>query len=255
LFDLQVGDVVTVGDDVLQGTNDSDRINGLGGNDRISIEGNFGVLLGGSGDDALTGNQGNDSLLGELGNDILVGSLGNDILNGGANTNELRGGEGQDLFVLNRNGFATIEDFQGGLDTIDLAGSLTFSDLNIAQQGSDTAIRFGETELAILPGIEANSLNASDFTGTMGSVRLKWLPTMQKFLKCWRCNTPASVNSWKLRSLKVKKNGTFRQDLSAQDLRQILIVTANGVLASSRTDFLRSDLPAVIESILALLKA
>jgi TetR/AcrR family transcriptional regulator, transcriptional repressor for nem operon len=54
---------------------------------------------------------------------------------------------------------------------------------------------------------------------------------------------------------KGQKNSIFRQDLSAKELRQILIVAANGVLASSRTAFLRSDLPAVTESILALLKA
>jgi TetR/AcrR family transcriptional regulator, transcriptional repressor for nem operon len=47
----------------------------------------------------------------------------------------------------------------------------------------------------------------------------------------------------------------FRQDLSAQKLRQMLLVTANGILASSRAAFLKSDLPQVSESILAILKA
>jgi phospholipase/lecithinase/hemolysin len=154
----------TVGDDTIQGANDFDRINGLGGNDRISSEGNASAILGGSGNDTLTGDRGNDSLLGEVGNDILVGGQDNDILNGGANNNYLRGGSDRDTFVLNRNGFATIQDFQDGRDKIDLAGSLTFTDLNIAQQENSTAIQFGETELARLLGVEANSLSANDFT-------------------------------------------------------------------------------------------
>ncbi|MEO0013854.1 MAG: hypothetical protein RLZZ535_2243, partial [Cyanobacteriota bacterium] len=40
----------------------------------------------------------------------------------------------------------------------------TFSDLDMVQQGSDTAIYFGETELARLPEFEANSLSINDFT-------------------------------------------------------------------------------------------
>ena len=94
----------------------------------------------------------------------MVGGKGNDLLNGGANHNNLQGDDGQDIFVLNFNGVSTIKDFQEGQDRIDLAGSITFSDLDIVQQGSDTAIRFDETELAMLPGIEANSLSVDDFT-------------------------------------------------------------------------------------------
>jgi TetR/AcrR family transcriptional regulator, transcriptional repressor for nem operon len=52
-----------------------------------------------------------------------------------------------------------------------------------------------------------------------------------------------------------QKTGVFRQDLSAQQLRQLLLVTANGTLASSRAEFLKPDLPAVAESVLAVLKA
>jgi TetR/AcrR family transcriptional regulator, transcriptional repressor for nem operon len=52
-----------------------------------------------------------------------------------------------------------------------------------------------------------------------------------------------------------QKEGVFRQDLSAQQLRQILLIAANGTLASGRATFLKPDLPNAIESILALLKA
>jgi phospholipase/lecithinase/hemolysin len=150
--------------DSIFGTNSSDKLIGLAGNDEIEGQDGQDILLGSSGDDNLNGNIENDSLLGGSGNDILVGGSGDDILNGGANHNNLEGDDGQDIFVLNFNGVTTIKDFQEGQDKIDLAGSITFSDLDIVQQGSDTAIRFDETELAILPGIEANSLSVDDFT-------------------------------------------------------------------------------------------
>lgn len=53
---------------------------------------------------------------------------------------------------------------------------------------------------------------------------------------------------------KGQKEGVFRQDLSAQRLQQMLLVTANGTLASSRAAFLKPDLPNVTESVLAMLK-
>ena len=51
-----------------------------------------------------------------------------------------------------------------------------------------------------------------------------------------------------------QKTGVFRQDLSVQQLRQLLLVAANGTLASSRAAFFKSTLPDVAESILAVLK-
>jgi TetR/AcrR family transcriptional regulator, transcriptional repressor for nem operon len=55
--------------------------------------------------------------------------------------------------------------------------------------------------------------------------------------------------------VKGQKSGVFRQDLSAEALRQLLLVTANGTLASSRADFLKPDLPAVTRSMLAVVQA
>lgn len=52
-----------------------------------------------------------------------------------------------------------------------------------------------------------------------------------------------------------QKAGIFRQDLSAQQLQQMLLVTANGTLASSRAAFLKPHLPNITESVLAVLKA
>ena len=156
----------TVESDEILGISSADNILGLAGNDKIRGQGGQDILLGGEGDDSLNGNKGDDYLLGGRGNDVLVGGTENDILNGGANNNLLRGDAGQDIFVLNFNGTATIEDFQAGQDQINLAGDLIFYDLDIVQQGSDTAISFAETEIARLTDFEATSLTVDDFTET-----------------------------------------------------------------------------------------
>jgi TetR/AcrR family transcriptional regulator, transcriptional repressor for nem operon len=54
---------------------------------------------------------------------------------------------------------------------------------------------------------------------------------------------------------KGQKQGVFRQDLSVQHLRQIIIIAANGILAAGRATFLKPDLSSVTESILAVIKA
>jgi TetR/AcrR family transcriptional regulator, transcriptional repressor for nem operon len=48
--------------------------------------------------------------------------------------------------------------------------------------------------------------------------------------------------------------GVFRQDLSAQQLRQLLLVIANGTLAAARASFLKPTLPDVTASLMAVLK-
>jgi TetR/AcrR family transcriptional regulator, transcriptional repressor for nem operon len=52
-----------------------------------------------------------------------------------------------------------------------------------------------------------------------------------------------------------QKEGVFRQDLSPQQLRQMLLITANGTLAAGRASFLKANLPDAIDSMLAVIKA
>jgi TetR/AcrR family transcriptional repressor of nem operon len=49
--------------------------------------------------------------------------------------------------------------------------------------------------------------------------------------------------------------GVFRQDLSAQQLRPMLLIMANGTLASGRAAFLKPDLTSVTESVFTVIKA
>ena len=110
--------------------NSNDVINAQGGSDRID---------GLSGNDLLRGEAGNDTLIGGFGNDALVGGDGNDILNGYGTTvtdasqlDTLIGGAGTDTFVLGNaknvfyvetgDGYATIKDWDGASDKIQLHG-------------------------------------------------------------------------------------------------------------------------------------
>lgn len=85
------------------GVADTIRVEGLGGNDRITINSNIWtpvVLDGGDGNDTLVGGSGHDRLYGGTGRDLLYGGAGNDVLvSVGASKNDRNtGGAGLDSF-------------------------------------------------------------------------------------------------------------------------------------------------------------
>ena len=106
-----------IGDDSLWGDNGNDLLIGNDGKD---------VLQGGNGKDRLIAGAGDDKLYGGADNDRLVGGTGKDLLHGGYGADTLVGGAGADLFVFHKPGESVpgradyIEDFQRGLDKIDL---------------------------------------------------------------------------------------------------------------------------------------
>ena len=113
---------------------------------------------------------GNDILYGGGGSDNLQGGWGDDFLDGGVGNDSLTGGSGHDRFALAPNyGIDTITDFTIGEDQIQLTGGLTFNQLTIIQSPdantNDTWIRVNESNelLAILQGVRATALSASDF--------------------------------------------------------------------------------------------
>jgi Ca2+-binding RTX toxin-like protein len=86
-------------------------------------------LVGDANDNQLIGGGGADTLLGRGGNDKLDGGAGDDTINGGAGADSLTGGTGSDTFVfiwadesVVTNGAIqdVIQDFETGLDKIDL---------------------------------------------------------------------------------------------------------------------------------------
>ncbi|MDQ2097888.1 MAG: hypothetical protein QQW96_09605 [Tychonema bourrellyi B0820] len=153
----------------IKGTDSDDNLTGILGNNI--------ALKGSKGNDILTGSNGNDKLEGGKGFDTLSGGAGNDILDGGKGKDILTGGMGLDLFELEGRGAANtldiadiITDFQKGADILKLKDGLGFANINITQgtgiYASDTLLRIAGTGqyLAVLKGVNAGNLNATDFT-------------------------------------------------------------------------------------------
>ena len=156
------------GDDnltVIEGTRQS--LFGGSGNDTLTSNGSNNRLYGGSGDDKLFSNV-NDSLFGGDGDDVLFASQGGGDPYGGLRQ-RLSGGAGADKFWIANGSLPTskniVTDFTIGIDKIGLGGiGITqFSGLTLLQQGSDTLVKTGNTELASLVGIRSTSLTANDF--------------------------------------------------------------------------------------------
>ncbi|QMS87191.1 DUF4347 domain-containing protein [Nostoc edaphicum CCNP1411] len=118
-------------------------------------------------DNPLQGTSSDDLIFGFAGNDVIVGGLGNDRIYGGSiGTDNLTGGAGNDIFVLAKGeGRDTIKDFNISEDLIALSGGLLYSGLSITQSGNDTLIKVtaNNESLALLTGITASTLNASNF--------------------------------------------------------------------------------------------
>lgn len=113
------------GDDTGFGNAGSDTLDGGDGNDQLYGGINDDTLFGGFGDDSLYGGAGRDGLSGDTGNDLLVGNAGADTLEGAAGNDTLRGGIGADHFVFGvGDGDDQINDFQNGIDVIELEQSL-----------------------------------------------------------------------------------------------------------------------------------
>lgn len=133
---------LTAGPDEARGHGGDDRLGGRGGDDRLHGGSGDDRLSGGGGGDRLGGGSGDDRLLGGSGADRLRGGTGHDDLVGGRGADRLWGGAGADAFVFASashgapgRGADRIEDFERGLDVLDLAGI----DANTARSGDQRA--------------------------------------------------------------------------------------------------------------------
>lgn len=124
-------DIMTgyAGNDELDGGNNNDKLYGGNGNDKLYGGNGKDKLYGNNGHDVLNGDKGFDFLNGGKGNDVLNGGKGNDLLQGGKGKDVMLGGTGEDTFVFKNTSESkfklskadVIEDFQQGLDVIDLS--------------------------------------------------------------------------------------------------------------------------------------
>ncbi|MDM9585260.1 esterase-like activity of phytase family protein [Nostoc sp. GT001] len=159
--------------------NGTNNLLGAAGNDTLTVvEGSRQLSFGGSGNDTLTSNGGNNRLYGGSGddklfssvNDSLFGGDGDDVLFAGQKGgNRLSGAAGADQFWIANASLPTskniVTDFAIAIDKIGLGGIgvTQFSALTLLQQGADTIVKSGNTELASLLQITATSLTANDF--------------------------------------------------------------------------------------------
>lgn len=150
------------GDDFIDGGADTDTIFGGEGND---------TLFGGAGDDLLSGEDGQDDLDGGTGNDVVNGQAGNDRVTGGEGDNIVLGGTGADVFYQAGTGIDRIQDFQLGIDKLeisksvsDIAALLAGAQDNIDANGNQTVIiSNGESGFFVLSNLLAANLSVSDF--------------------------------------------------------------------------------------------
>jgi hypothetical protein len=182
----------TLGNDSLNGTGANERINGLGGNDIINGNGGNDTLFGGAGNDTITGassnefinaGDGNDTIYGNGGQDSLVGGAGNDQIFGSSQAEDIRSGTGDDTIygnggndIINSGpgndtislgtgnakvvletgtGFDTINNFQLGQTTFDVASTANLSIANGAN-GAEIS-QFGDL-FAVVTGTQATTL-------------------------------------------------------------------------------------------------
>lgn len=125
-----------------------DASQGMGGN----------RLYGGAGKDLLFAGV-NDSLFGEDGDDILFAGRGGSTLSGGAGADQFWLANGVLPSTVN-----VVADFQSGIDLLGLEGlGLSFADLTLKQSGTNTTISALGKDLAVLIGIPASTLGASNF--------------------------------------------------------------------------------------------
>ncbi|MHC0052916.1 Hint domain-containing protein [Actibacterium sp. D379-3] len=162
-------------DNVLNGTNVSDRISGKGGDDTIHgnggddcIDGGTGndVIDGGTGQDRIYGGDGADAISGGDGDDRLYGQGGNDTLDGGQGRDQIDGGDGNDIL---RGGQGDDSLYGGaGDDTLIADGD---NDRLYGGTGSDTFSIEKAGEITVYGGEDADGgdLDVLDLSTGMGT--------------------------------------------------------------------------------------
>ncbi|NOD94641.1 CHRD domain-containing protein [Ruegeria sp. HKCCD4884] len=107
-----------------------------------------------------------DVIFGSDQTNVLNGADGDDLLNGEGGDDVLIGGAGADTFQFGANfGNDTIEDFEVGLDQLQFGdfGPDFGAQVNVAQDGGDAVISFGDEGSVRLVGINVAELNDDDF--------------------------------------------------------------------------------------------
>jgi Ca2+-binding RTX toxin-like protein len=120
----------------------------------------FDPALTNTGADYLDGGDGDDRMYGQDGNDTLKGGTGNDYLDGGAGNDNMAGGTGNDIYIVAAAGDVTIENADGGTDTVRSYVNWTLAN-NVERlelQGSGNLNGIGNTLANTLVGNSGNNV-------------------------------------------------------------------------------------------------
>jgi Ca2+-binding RTX toxin-like protein len=155
--------------ETLNGSNQIDFINGLGGNDSILGGNGNDVIYGGAGNDTIAGNNGDDLLFGESGTNSIFGNNGNDVIYGGAASDTITGDNGNDILFGgagndNLNGGNGADILFGGLGLDTLIGGAGNDTINLSVDGAKDTISYNSDD-------SSDTVNQF-LTGTGGDVLL-----------------------------------------------------------------------------------
>ncbi|SDE75149.1 fasciclin domain-containing protein [Ruegeria marina] len=174
------------GDDIVNGNEGADIVGGGAGHDTVRGEAGDDNAFGGLGDDLVVGGAGNDVVTGAAGNDVLVGNEGNDTIYAGAGNDQIFAGAGDDVVFFGRgdvdsayggtgadvfqfhaqDGFARIEDFENGIDRIDVSafGFSGFADIqdNVFGNSDRAFVDLGGASFTLV-GFDVANLGQEDF--------------------------------------------------------------------------------------------
>lgn len=183
LFAGKGNDSIEVSNTMLETVNipTQNRVYGGSGNDHVLAKSDDRVF-GGSGDDQLNASlgNGNNRLYGGFGNDILIAGNNDQLIGGNGDdqglawmgiNNTLWGGPGSDEFWIANTKLPTdvnvIADFIQGDDQIRISNlNLTFDDLKLYQDNTNTIINIFDQDIAVVLNVSADHLQANDFLFT-----------------------------------------------------------------------------------------
>ncbi|MBB5751156.1 calcium-binding protein [Prosthecomicrobium pneumaticum] len=134
----------SIGDIVVEGGANDDRILAGSGDD---------VLSGGDGADHIDAGEGDDQLFGDAGEDVLLGGAGDDILDGGADADVLSGGDGDDTLYA---GAGDTVDGDEGNDLIEVAAGEDSPAAIDGGEGDDTLELLGSGTGSLATSTVAN---------------------------------------------------------------------------------------------------
>ncbi len=135
-------------------------LRGKGGDDRISIDGDFSVrskIFGDDGDDTLTGGAGKDSIAGGRGADLIQGGDGNDSISGDAGDDRINAGAGNDS--VGGGGGGNVIHGDAGNDVIEAAATTAAARSTVFGDAGDDKIKGGLRNDRLLGGTGNDSIS------------------------------------------------------------------------------------------------